>query len=474
MKYPRFLLAAAASGSGKTMITCGILQILKNRGLKVSSFKCGPDYIDPMFHTKVLKTVSRNLDTFFTDEEMTRYLFTRTAQETEISVMEGVMGYYDGLGGVKEKASAYDLARVTDTPVVLIVNAKGMSLSVLAQIKGFLEYKKDSRICGVILNQMSGMICKALAPKIEQELGVRVYGYVPPIKDWHLESRHLGLVLPDEVEDLETQMQRLAGILEESLDVEGLLGLARSAPGLSASCPKPLADMLSGQEAKKVQDCMPRIAVARDEAFCFLYEDNLRLLRDIGAEIVDFSPLHDCKVPSGVSGLLIPGGYPELFAKKLSENRSMCLDIKRAVQQGLPTLAECGGFMYLHREMENMEGETFEMAGVIDGRAYRTDKLGRFGYITLMPASEVKETASVGEKGFLGPIRGHEFHYFDSTACGAFYEARKPVGKRRWNCIHATENSRMGFPHLYYYSNPAFALGFLEKCCEYAAGRKGK
>ena len=229
MKQPRFMLAAPSSGSGKTMITCGILQILKNRGYRVSSFKCGPDYIDPMFHTKVLGTISRNLDTFFTGEEMTRCLFAKTAQQTDLSVIEGVMGYYDGLGGIRTKASSYDLARVTDTPVILIVNAKGMSLSILAQIKGFLDYQKDSKIKGVILNQTSEMTCRMLTPKIESELGICVFGYVPKIADWHLESRHLGLVLPDEISDLREQMQRLADILEKTLDIESILQMAEGA-----------------------------------------------------------------------------------------------------------------------------------------------------------------------------------------------------------------------------------------------------
>ncbi|MDY2819438.1 MAG: cobyrinate a,c-diamide synthase [Hominisplanchenecus sp.] len=458
MSYPRFMLAATARGSGKTLITCGSLKLLKDRGMKVSSFKCGPDYIDPMFHAKVLETVSRNLDTFFTEEEMTCYLFARTAQQTDLSVMEGVMGFYDGLGGVDVKASAYDLARVTDTPVILILNAKGMSLSVLAQIRGFLSYRRDSHIRGVILNQMSGMLCKALTPQIEQELGVKVYGYVPPIPDWKLESRHLGLVLPDEVEDLQQQLQRLAAILENSLDVEGLLALAQSAPELSAPCPSDLEQLLSGREAEAVRRAAPEIAVAKDEAFCFLYKDNLRLLEELGARIVPFSPLHDSKVPPGIAGMLLPGGYPELYAKELSDNKSMLGSIKECVDNGVPTLAECGGFMYLHREMENMEKEVFQMAGVIDGRAYHTEKLGRFGYITLTPADEEKSGRSI--------VRGHEFHYFDSTSCGEDYVARKPAGRRSWKCIHAKGNLMAGFPHLYYYSNPEFVLDFLKKCCE--------
>ena len=318
MKQPRFMLAAPSSGSGKTMITCGILQILKNRGYRVSSFKCGPDYIDPMFHTKVLGTISRNLDTFFTGEEMTRCLFAKTAQQTDLSVIEGVMGYYDGLGGIRTKASSYDLARVTDTPVILIVNAKGMSLSILAQIKGFLDYQKDSKIKGVILNQTSEMTCRMLTPKIESELGICVFGYVPKIADWHLESRHLGLVLPDEISDLREQMQRLADILEKTLDIKSILQMAESAKEMEDDMPKSLKQLFTDPHVQKIRTQRPQIAVAKDEAFCFLYEDNLKLLEELGAEITFFSPLHDAKVPENTDGLLLPGGYPELFAEELS------------------------------------------------------------------------------------------------------------------------------------------------------------
>ena len=231
MNMPRILLGAAASGSGKTMITCGILQALVNRGLKVSSFKCGPDYIDPMFHTTVIGTRSRNLDTFFTGENLTNYLFAKNAAGTDISVMEGVMGYYDGLGGISAEASAYDLARVTRTPAVLIVNTKGMSLSVLAQIKGFLEYRENSQIQGVILNQMSPMIYQEVRRLIEEQLPVKVYGYVPVIRDFVLESRHLGLVMPEEVEGLSRKVKGLAAVMEESLDMDELIRLAQTAPG---------------------------------------------------------------------------------------------------------------------------------------------------------------------------------------------------------------------------------------------------
>ena len=456
---PRFMLAACASGSGKTMITCGILRALTKRGLAVSSFKCGPDYIDPMFHSQMLHTSSRNLDTFFTDREMTRYLFARGAEKADISVMEGVMGYYDGMGLTSTAASSSDLAEVTETPVLLIVNVRGMSLSAAALIQGFLTYRTPSRIRGVILNQASGMVYKELAEQIEKELHIPVFGYVPKVPELTLESRHLGLVMPDEVEGLNEKLERLAETLEETLDMDSILELAASAPEIGGKAPEYLAEVL--KSAGAVRKAQPVIAVARDEAFCFFYEDNLRLLRELGAEIRYFSPIQDKKLPEHTAGLLLYGGYPELKARELSQNTAMLEEIRNALSGGMPCLAECGGFMYLHESMEDMEGKAYPMAGVIEGRAYRTGKLGRFGYIGL----------EAQEKGVLGEgksLKGHEFHYFDSTSCGESFLAKKPNRNRSWACIHGRERAVMGFPHLYYYSNPAFAEEFLKKCVEYS------
>lgn len=459
MNMPRILLGAAASGSGKTMITCGILQALVNRGLKVSSFKCGPDYIDPMFHTTVIGTRSRNLDTFFTGENLTNYLFAKNAAGTDISVMEGVMGYYDGLGGISAEASAYDLARVTRTPAVLIVNTKGMSLSVLAQIKGFLEYRENSQIQGVILNQMSPMIYQEVRRLIEEQLPVKVYGYVPVIRDFVLESRHLGLVMPEEVEGLSRKVKGLAAVMEESLDMDELIRLAQTAPGPVYEKPEIPSTFDTAQDS--CQKPAVTIAVARDSAFCFYYQDNLDLLAKMGAELVEFSPIKDSRLPEHADGLLLGGGYPELFAKELSENTSMLESIRQAVGRGMPLMAECGGFMYLHNRMEGMDGVSYSLAGVIDGEVYRTEKLGRFGYIELT-ANEDQMAIAAGET-----VRGHEFHYFDSTSCGGSFLARKPLRKRSWNCIHGTDTMTAGFPHLHYYSNMKVPFGFICRCEEY-------
>ncbi len=447
-KVPRILLGAAASGSGKTLITCGLLQALKNRKLQVTSFKCGPDYIDPMFHSRVIGTKSRNLDSFFADEDTVRYLLEKNARDCEISVIEGVMGYYDGLAGISPKASAYDVAKITKTPAVLIVNAKGMSLSAAAFIKGFVEYQEDSQICGVILNQVSSMMYPRLKQIIEEELSIKVYGYVPVVKDCVLESRHLGLVMPEEIVDLQQKLMELAEILEKSVDIDGLLELAEHAEELPVQ-----ESPVAYHTGRKI-----RIALAKDEAFCFFYQDNLELLEEMGAELVPFSPIHDKKLPEHIDGMLFHGGYPELYAKKLSENKEMLAAVCAAVQTGIPYMAECGGFMYLHQEMEDMEGHSWPMAGVIHGKSWRTPRLTRFGYITL------EDGTCFGEH--VGAIHAHEFHYFDSDRCGEAYTAKKPLSSRSWKCIHSDGQGMSGFPHMYYYSNLRVPEQFLRACEE--------
>ena len=452
MQIPRILLTAPASGSGKTLITCGILQALKNRGVQVASFKCGPDYIDPMFHGRVIGTKSRNLDTFFTDADTTRYLFAENAASCDVAVAEGVMGYYDGLGGIRTEGSTYEVACVLDMPAVLIVNCRGASLSLLALIKGFLEYRKDSHIRAVILNQISPMIYAQIRPLIEQELGIQVLGYVPKVPELALESRHLGLVLPGEIEALKEKLNRLADILEETLDLDAFLEIAGKSSSLTVG--KPSVPVMTDVANL-------RIAVAQDDAFCFTYLDNLELLERMGAELVPFSPVQDGKLPDGVSGIILSGGYPELHAEALSRNFSMRESIRHAVEGGMPCIAECGGFLYLHRELEDTDGTFWPMAGVIAGRAYRTDKLGRFGYITL----EAKEDQLLGMAGT--KVRGHEFHYWDSQCCGDSFHAKKPAGKREWDCVCATDTLYAGFPHLFYYSNLQVPWNFLKKCKEY-------
>lgn len=463
MNIPRILIGAGSSGSGKTLITCGILQALQERGMKAASFKCGPDYIDPMFHSQVLGTKSRNLDTFFTGEAATRYLLGQNAQDMDIAVMEGVMGLYDGVGGITTQASAYELSRLTQTPVALVLNCKGMSISIVAYVKGFLEYRKDNLIQGVILNQMSPMLYERMKELLEKELHLKVLGYVPKVEDCVIDSRHLGLVTPEEIPGFQDRLKRLANILEKTMDLDGLLELARGASELE--------DVdLEKEDARftwHLDEPLP-IAVAKDEAFCFFYEDNLRLLKQMGADIIYFSPIDDREVPRDAKGIVMYGGYPELYAKALARNKSMKKSIYRKITEGTPCIAECGGFMYLHETMEDMEGNAYKMVGVIPGGAYKTPKLNdRFGYIYLSQGVEGVFGQDVGE------IPAHEFHYFDSPSCGSDYLAKKPASNRSWECMHSRSQLFVGFPHFHYYGNPGVPKAFLEKCSEYAPG-KGK
>ena len=452
----RILLTAPSSGSGKTLITCGLLHALKNRGKKVISFKCGPDYIDPMFHSMILGTKSRNLDTFFADEDTVRYLFEKNSNGYDLAVLEGVMGYYDGLGGISTRSSAYEVAQVTDTPVILCVDGKGSSVSLVALIKGFLEYKGDSRIRGVILNRVSGMLYPKLKEMIESQLSVRVVGYVPYVPDCVLESRHLGLVTPDEITDLKERVEKLAKILETSIEWDVLDEIAGSNRTISERDMQEnvLVRKVTGQDKPSVT-----IGVARDEAFCFFYEDNLQLLQELGAKLLYFSPLHDKKLPEYVDGLMFHGGYPELYAEALSKNTAMLDSVREALQNGVPCMAECGGFMYLHEQMEDMNHRPWTMAGIIPGYVKKTERLGRFGYITL-------EGGKVFGKD-VGTFPAHEFHYFDSDCCGEDFLAKKPVGNRSWHCIHSTDTLFAGFPHLYFYGNPGIAQAFVGACIKY-------
>ncbi|MCI8558637.1 MAG: cobyrinate a,c-diamide synthase [Lachnospiraceae bacterium] len=449
MKLPRIMLAAPASGSGKTLITCGILKALVNRGYRTASFKCGPDYIDPMFHTRVIGTRSGNLDTFFTEPEITRYLFGKAAREAEISVVEGVMGYYDGLAGISTKASSSDVAGTLGIPVVFIVNCRGLSISVLPLLKGFLEFEEPRNIQGVILNQVSEGMYPDMKRLIEEHLPLKVLGYVPRVPELVLESRHLGLVLPGEIEELQKKLNELAKLLEKTLDIDAFMAMAAAAPGLKYEAPHvPLL-----KEAGKVS-----VAVAEDEAFCFTYRDNLELLEEMGARLVSFSPLHDKELPKGIQGLILSGGYPELHGEALSKNTSMLTSVYQAVAGGLPCIAECGGFLYLHKTLEGADGKVYPMAGVLEANAYRRDKLSRFGYVTLKALSD----QMLLKKG--NEIRGHEFHYWESESCGNSMRAQKPLRKRSWECVHGSGTLYAGFPHLFFYSNPSAAWDFLQKC----------
>ena len=460
---PRVMLAAMRSGSGKTTVTCGVLAALKKQNIKVQAYKCGPDYIDPMFHRTVLGIDTGNLDTFFAGADAIGRILARDTMDAELIVMEGVMGYYDGVGGTTTMASSYELSKVTKTPVVLIVDAKGASVTLAATIRGIMEYKKDSRIAGVILNRVSPMFYSRLKQVIETECGITVLGYLPENASFAVPSRHLGLLQPDEMQKQRDWVETVAEAVMKTIDINGILEIATQAETLRIQKPvdvrQETVDMqdepvgISCERAEESDNCeFPsgyRIGVARDAAFSFYYRENLRMLEDMGAELVYFSPLADAHVPK-VDALIFGGGYPELYAKQLYDNQSMRASVRQALESGMPCHAECGGFLYLGKSLADAEGNVYEMVGFLDGAGFRTERLQRFGYVELAPQD-------AGVFAVNTVLRGHEFHYWDSTDCGDACLAWKPLSKQKtYPCMVKKKGTFAGFPHLYYAGAEAF------------------
>ena len=433
---PRVMFAATRSGSGKTTVTCGVLAALKKQNIKVQAYKCGPDYIDPMFHRTVLGINTGNLDTFFAGADAIGRILARDTKDAELIVMEGVMGYYDGVGGTTTMASSYELSKVTKTPVVLIVDAKGASVTLAAIIRGIMEYKKDSRIVGVILNRVSPMFYSRIKHVIETECGIPVLGYLPEDASFAVPSRHLGLLQPDEMQKQRDWVETVAGAARKTIDIDGILEIAAQAEMLQIQ-------KATGETEKSKFPAGYRIGVARDAAFSFYYRENLRMLEDMGATLVYFSPLTDAHV-SEVDALIFGGGYPELYAKQLYENRSMRASVWQALDAGMPCHAECGGFLYLGKSLADAEGNVYEMVGFLDGAGFRTERLQRFGYVELAPQDS-------GVFAVNTVLRGHEFHYWDSTDCGDACLAWKPLSKQKtYPCMVKKKGTFAGFPHLYY------------------------
>ena len=431
----QFLLAAPRSGSGKTTMTCALLMALKRRGCAPCAFKSGPDYIDPMFHRAVLGVESRNLDLFFSAPETVRTLYAKGAAGHGAAVCEGAMGFYDGLGGVSDRASAWHLADTLGLPVLLVVEPKGQSLTLAAELKGLDSFRTPSHIAGILLNNCTARMHALLAPMLEEETGLPVLGFLPKLPEAVIGSRHLGLYTAAEVENLQQKLALLADAAEEHIDWPRLLALCeKEPPALPARAETPPARV--------------RIAVAQDEAFCFTYAETLEAFRDAGAEVVFFSPLRDTALPENIGGLYLPGGYPELHARELSENTSLLREIKRKIESGLPTAAECGGFLYLGQSLTDAEGQSWPMAGVLPGEAKDAGRLVRFGYATLSADSD----SLLFRAGESFPI--HEFHHWDSTANGVALAAKKPVGGAEWRCGFVNEHFYAGFPHLYWAGTP--------------------
>lgn len=436
---PRILISATNSGSGKTLFTMGLLRLLQNKGLNVSSFKCGPDYIDTTFHKKALNLPCRNIDLFLSDTNTVKNILS---ESNDIAVIEGVMGFYDGIA-YSSDASSYEISSQTDTPVMLILDAKGKAATLKALIYGMIKYKENN-IKAVILNRVHKQSYEALKKVIEDELNIKVAGFLPEMKDINLKSRHLGLITAEEIKNIEEVINKTADIINENVDVELLLDIASQAAPL----------IYEEMEIEYISKC--KIGIARDEAFCFYYEDNIKVLEKMGAEIIYFSPLCDKEIPKNVQGLIFYGGYPEIYAEKLSKNISFINSLQKAYKNNIPIMAECGGYMYISKSIDNIP-----CASLIDISSVMTNRLQNFGYINVT----AEKDSMILKKG--ETIKAHEFHYskMDNESNHCLME--KPGSIKSWQGATLEDNLYAGYPHLYYLGNINTAKRFIEKAVIY-------
>lgn len=442
------MIAAAGSNSGKTTITTALLKGFSLEGKKVAAYKCGPDYIDPMFHTEVIKVPSRNIDTFMLGENNCRYVLGKNSMNADISIIEGVMGYYDGIG-YGTKASSYETSRLLNCPTVLVLGVNGMAVSACAVIEGFQNFRKENNIKGVILNNISEGMYSYYRELIEENTNTKVYGFLERLENCRLESRHLGLVTAQEVGNLSDIVGELGENALKTIDLDGLYQLSLTAPELEYD--EPVIERKGSVN----------IGLAYDKAFCFYYRDSLDVLEALGANLVKFSPLNDKKLPENISGLIFGGGYPELYMEELSLNKSMTEDIRSRVEGGMPVFAECGGYMYLLDSFKD-ENNEYKLVGSAKGQSFMTKRLNNFGYVTL----SANKDNLMCRKG--GTIRAHEFHFSTSTNLGDAFTAAKPESGRTWDCIIADETRFMGYPHLHFLGNIDFAENFIDKSINYS------
>ena len=441
-KVNRIMIAGTNSGCGKTTITCAILKAIMNMGKTPASFKCGPDYIDPMFHSEVIGTKSRNLDFYLCGEKTAKYLLAKNSEDTDISIVEGVMGFYDGISGNTIEYSSCDISNKLEIPVVLVVNCRGAFMSVVANIKGHLDLFPN-KIEAVILNNVSEMMFPSYKEMIESKLDIKVLGFMPKEPKAVIESRHLGLVTAAEMEDLNKRIEILAENVKKYIDLEALFEISERANELEY-------EELINEKVSSV-----KIAVAKDKAFCFYYEDSLSLFEDLGADLVSFSPLRDSELPENIDGLILGGGYPELYLEDLSNNKSMLESIKNSYGNGLPIFAECGGYMYLGNEIEG-----YKMADVIPMKCEMTKKLQNFGYVTL---TAKKDTLLLADNE---QIMAHEFHYSLSDNENNSLEAKKRNGKK-WEAGYCEKNIFALYPHIHLWGNIKAAKRWIQQCESY-------
>jgi len=478
-----FLIAAPQSGSGKTTVSLAIMAALRRRGLAVAPFKCGPDFIDPGYHAMVCGCPSINLDGWMCPETFVLDTFSLHAANADISVIEGVMGLFDGIGFSSMEGSSAQVAAITGSPVVLVVNARGMAASAAALVMGFAGFDPRVRLGGVIFNNVGSaahgeLLRQALAEALPD---VAVFGCIPRDDSLAIPSRHLGLVTAEDNPLPPDYLDRLADLAEQHLDLDGLAGLEVEEGRRLSPHPHP-SPLPEGEGANKVpspsrmtegnrlglgrrwgKDSV-RIAVARDAAFCFVYEDNLRLLREAGAEIVPFSPLQDGGLPPDVAGIYLPGGYPELYGERLSGNVGMRAAIREAVMRDMPVYAECGGLIYLTRGMEGTEAD---FVGIFPLRARLLSRRKALGYREV----SFEADALLGPSGMTA--RGHEFHYSEigemPEGISRCYRATRQ-GKDLGAEGYRFRNCLASYIHLHFGSHAGIAPAFVAACREFRHG----
>lgn len=455
------LIAGTRSGCGKTSVSLGIMAALARRGVDVRPFKAGPDFIDPLHHGAATGRVSHNLDGWMLQRDTVRRIFARHASGGDVAVVEGVMGLFDGASGRDEQGSSAELAKWLGLPVLLVADAASLARSVAALVGGYVRFDPALRFAGVVLNRVgSPRHEELLREALEAVPDLPLLGCLPRMPGLELPSRHLGLITPDATPETANAYTRLADWVEAHLDLDALLG------GLSLS---PISPVLSDPELN-VSGERPvriRLGVARDAAFCFCYAENLRLLEAAGAEIVFFSPLEDGGLPSGVDGLYLPGGYPELQAARLERNVSMRHAVRDFCASGRPVYAECGGFLYLLTGLTDSEGVERSMCGVYPGKAIMCERFRALGY----REARFTQDTPLGRTG--QRARGHEFHYSElvngmhGTEIMQAYVVSDRLGRGvdAGGWLAGPQNNVLGsYLHLHFESNPLLAPAFVEYC----------
>lgn len=454
MSSRRLVIAGTGSGVGKTTLTIGIMSALQKKGYTVQGFKCGPDYIDPTYHTAVTGRTSRNLDSWMLNHDMVKEIACLGSKGADISIIEGVMGFFDGKNPTNNDGTTAEISMITKSPVVLVVNCASMARSAAAIVKGFQAFLEEANIVGVIANRIgSEGHFKIVKTAIEQECNIPVIGYLKRNQDVAIPERHLGLVPSVERGELDSFFDQLGEMVLETVDVEQLYELAQA----------PELEIVESQFKNKENHTV-RIAVARDTAFNFYYQENLDLLKAHGAELVEFSPLKGEILPNDVAGLYIGGGFPEEFAKELSQQIAVKQSIQIAIENGLPTLAECGGFMFLTDAIETTDGEKYEMVGVIPGEVKMQTKLAALGY---------REVTGKDDNFFFhGNVKakGHEFHYSTFHPKGEVPYAYQTKGMRGIKQEgYMKGNLVAGYTHFHFGSCQEMVKNWMNQCKEIKA-----